>query len=125
MTYKEHSICIWCKHLKLRSKNSIIPSCSAFPTGIPDEIMPIVGPVTFDHRYPHPNDNGVQFEPKNDVNELMKSVGIRQIIDRYGGDESEIFPALNRIFKEYDDRRKDGSMRPSSEEINNYERDDE
>lgn len=37
--------------------------CEAFPGGIPDEVE--YGEV--DHRYPHPEDNGIQFVPDDDV----------------------------------------------------------
>lgn len=123
MTYKEHSICIWCKHFVLRTKDSIIPSCSAFPKGVPNEIMPGERTATFDHRYPHPDDNGIQFEPNDDIDELMKLIGIREIVHRYGGDKDKIWHALNRLFAEYDDRREYGAMRPSLEEITNLEND--
>lgn len=46
-------LCDNCKHLDY---NLV---CTAFPNGIPDEIL-IKG---FDHRNPYPGDHGIQFEP--------------------------------------------------------------
>lgn len=48
--------CITCKHL--RGYVSGIPTCHAFPSGIPVEIWR----DKVSHKYPHPNDHGIQYE---------------------------------------------------------------
>src|SRR5271155_2186297 len=44
-------LCEFCKHFKLWS-------CKVFPDGFPPEIME----EDIDHRFPHPDDNGIRFE---------------------------------------------------------------
>lgn len=41
----------------------MVPYCRAFPDGIPYEI--VAGIVT--HAVPYPDDNGIQFEPQEEV----------------------------------------------------------
>lgn len=53
------SQCEHCKHWADRLKRRKV--CSAFPSGIPDEIFW----WEFDHRNPYPGDNGIRFEPQN------------------------------------------------------------
>jgi hypothetical protein len=50
----EAPICVYCLHLARPSL-----TCTAFPEGIPDEIIK----NEFDHREPHPGDRGIQWEP--------------------------------------------------------------
>ncbi len=52
-------LCMWCIHYKSIKKGEKIPRCTAFPDGIPEPIF--LGRVN--HRLPHPDDNGIQFEP--------------------------------------------------------------
>jgi hypothetical protein len=52
------SLCLFCKHWDVPQPLRRIWVCSAFPRGIPDEI----GYGDFNHRKPHPEDNGIQFE---------------------------------------------------------------
>lgn len=49
--------CGKCKHFN--RGNMAENTCNAFPNGIPEEIIR----NEFDHRKPHPQDNGIQFEP--------------------------------------------------------------
>ena len=53
-------ICQRCKHL-IRPPRLNYP-CEGFPRGVPIEIIT----SEFDHHNPHPDDNGIQFEPLDD-----------------------------------------------------------
>ena len=55
--------CLTCKHFVF--DDSMIPKCQAFPSRIPVEIFR----EEVDHTKPYPGDNGIQFEPKDDINE--------------------------------------------------------
>ena len=55
-------ICLECKHFHRDSKREGF-TCDAFPDGVPEEI--IMG--EFDHRKPHPDDRGIQFESVSPV----------------------------------------------------------
>ena len=61
----EASQCSFCKH------NGSDWNCTAFPEEIPDEILS----NEFDHRLPHPGDNGVRFEP-NDAEDARLMVQV-------------------------------------------------
>lgn len=50
-------ICLNCKHLK-SSDESFKLSCKAFPRGIPEIIIS----GEFNHKKPHPKDNGIQYK---------------------------------------------------------------
>jgi hypothetical protein len=59
-------LCWFCKHLILdyefQKKHGTF-GCTAFPEGIPEEIGgDDRGVYWFDHRAPHPDDHGIQFE---------------------------------------------------------------
>lgn len=58
------SPCATCKHLRTRL-NTPIPLCAAFPdkAGIPDEI----GLGDNPHFRPYPGDNGITYEPREDI----------------------------------------------------------
>lgn len=49
-------ICYECKHF---NENPEVLTCTAFPDGIPFEIIT----SEFDHHKPYPGDHGIQFEP--------------------------------------------------------------
>lgn len=51
--------CLECKHIG-RTTDDFVPTCKAFPEGIPDEIF--FEKVT--HDKPYHGDNGIQFERK-------------------------------------------------------------
>lgn len=51
------TLCSECKHL-FKSKKGM-PSCRAYPNGIPREILTLEA----DHTKPYKGDNGIQFEP--------------------------------------------------------------
>ncbi len=55
MTIGPPPICDACARLTMNDQDRL--SCEAFPDGIPESII-FDG---FDHRQPHPGDNGVQF----------------------------------------------------------------
>jgi len=50
--------CLYCKHLRELINNEEMPTCDAFPLGIPIEI--IDGHQS--HRIPYDSDSGIQFE---------------------------------------------------------------
>ncbi len=55
------SKCIYCSNY-LKIINNFIPTCKAFPEGIPEQIFW----GTVDHTKPYPGDNGIRFEKKED-----------------------------------------------------------
>ncbi len=65
-------MCAYCVHLRPKSESSPLtgrPLCDAFPkTGIPREIT-FGG---YDHREPHPDDNGIRFEPLPNAPDWLK-----------------------------------------------------
>ena len=80
-------ICVFCKHLYTSGKPKNVstqlkvlstPGCKAFPAGIPYEITT----NGFDHRTPHPDDNGIQFklfETKTDLFSLLAELSDEEI----------------------------------------------
>lgn len=54
-------MCIYCKH-----RHDLTVKCDAYPDGIPKEIF-FTSEV--DHRESYEGDNGIQFEPAEDVTE--------------------------------------------------------
>jgi hypothetical protein len=60
MSDRPPPMCVVCRHRTPR-----LPTCGAFPDGIPDEIYFDY----FDHRQPYAGDGGVRFEPASDVSE--------------------------------------------------------
>jgi hypothetical protein len=60
------SICTKCAHFRADESEDTIslpPFCTAFPQGIPDEIIR----QGYDHRNPYDGDNGIMFEPDGPV----------------------------------------------------------
>ena len=53
--------CPFCQHYR---RESAVPTCAAFPDGIPDAIRRGAA----DHRYPYPGGHGVRFLRAPDVN---------------------------------------------------------
>jgi hypothetical protein len=51
-------LCEFCKHFQYKRSEASYYVCAAFPDGIPYEIAA----AQFDHRKPHPDDNGTRFE---------------------------------------------------------------
>jgi len=52
-------LCWWCRHFDTAAyENEYAYRCAAFPQRIPAEIINI----EYDHRAPHPDDDGTQFE---------------------------------------------------------------
>jgi hypothetical protein len=55
-------ICGSCSHLNRSSDRPLLdPRCSAFPKGIPNEILLSKA----DHRQPFAGDNGIRFDPQD------------------------------------------------------------
>ena len=90
--------CWPCRHYRkdgpLRGSDSGISNpldgsaCAAFPEGIPSLIL--VG--GFDHREPHPDDNGVQFEVRTD--------------DEFDWDEDQTKTFLDRKLRRFNQRQR-------------------
>ena len=53
--------CYYCKNYI--TADAIPPKCKAFPVGIPWELVR----EEVDHTKPYPGDNGIQYEPREDV----------------------------------------------------------
>lgn len=67
---------------------ALIRTCAAFPDGIPS----IVRAGGFDHREPHPDDNGVQFEMRTD--------------ERFDWDEEQTNAFLDRSLRNFNQRQR-------------------
>lgn len=64
-----NDLCLHCKHrLEI---NAMRFTCQSFPEGIPDEIID----GRFDHRTPHPSDDGKQFEITIDFKAVLERAG--------------------------------------------------
>jgi hypothetical protein len=89
--------------------------CIAFVKGIPEEIFipSLDDTALFDHRYPHPNDNGIQFEQEDDYSKLKNRVPINLAMRGYTDEENErAYRYLHFLFRWYDDKRQAGVMEP-------------
>jgi len=62
MTSGPPPLCLWCGHLAAREGPGRM-RCKAFPKGIPDDIY-VRG---YDHRKPYPQDRGMRFELRRDI----------------------------------------------------------
>lgn len=56
-------MCLGCVHMREDEDPEAPLYCEAFPAGVPEDILY----DGFDHRLPHPGDNGVRFEPQPDL----------------------------------------------------------
>ena len=97
------SICWWCKHRHSAAmRKTLWQTCDAFPDGIPQEILN----YEFDHRTPHPNDHGIQFEKYED----------EQTLHRYIREDGRASPEehLELAFRALDENRAKGEALPPS-----------
>jgi hypothetical protein len=62
----ESALCLVCKYFEYKHTGRGRYICDAFPNGIPPKIMH----GDFDHRNPHPKDNGIRFELDKKYSEL-------------------------------------------------------
>ena len=63
MTESISPLCAFCKHRHERDFRKRVPSCDAFPDGVPDVIYFECG----DHRKPFAGDNGIRFERREEL----------------------------------------------------------
>lgn len=72
MIYPHPFLCLYCRHIEYSyesGRGGPGISCAAFPDGIPDLIVE----NEVDHRKPVPGDNGIQFEPHDDISERTRT----------------------------------------------------
>lgn len=63
------TICIFCRHYR---PDGDVPSCAAFPGGVPAEIIN----GGFDHRQEYPGDGGIRFEPDGPVDQEQIDIAL-------------------------------------------------
>ena len=57
------ALCFSCRHLQIDRPMREPMACAAFPAGIPREIYT----SQVDHDIPYPGDNGLRFEPRENL----------------------------------------------------------
>lgn len=101
-------LCGFCKHFDEQHMNETHElRCAAFPDGMPDEVVWSKDGPLFDHREPHPDDNGLQFEKLDDLTLLRQ----RHIL-RNAPDMDYVDDRLAITFEYLDLCRGDGSIQP-------------
>ncbi len=105
MTQKGRSpLCIWCKHLILE-RGIHISKCKAFSEEIPEEIWEL----EYDHREPHPDDNGIQFEKVTNYDDLMIPV-------RKGFTDDQLDFIYSQDIERLNEWRRAGFIKPPMDE---------
>lgn len=100
-------LCAFCKYLDdEHMKETLELRCAAFPESIPEEILGDDG-MFYDHREPHPDDNGFQFEKLDDLALLRQ----RQVFGN-APDMDFIDEVLTSTFGYLDRGRQRGYIQP-------------
>ncbi len=76
------SLCAFCKYFAMKLNEQRKWLCAAFPQGIPFDIAN----GDFDHRKPHPDDNGIVFEIKDGV---VLPDWVDEDFQRFAGDSED------------------------------------
>lgn len=91
-------LCWFCKHFDADYQRQAFRfRCSAFPKEVPREIPGGEHGPSFDHRLPHPDDGGIQFEMLDDFDALQQRLPFRKCQSM-----DVINSALSRTLRELD-----------------------